>query len=148
MVSIDIYVNETTRHADVILPPPAPLEKSHYDLAFPGVAIRNVVNYSPAIIETSAPPEWEIYAWLALIAGGADPAASPALVTDMLADGIVAQRKDDPDIDDGIRGSSRSRRTRATGRADAAHRPSPPEVERGRVEPARDRLRADGAPLA
>ena len=36
MVSIDIYVNETTRHADVILPPPAPLEKAHYDLAFTG----------------------------------------------------------------------------------------------------------------
>jgi anaerobic selenocysteine-containing dehydrogenase len=102
MVSIDIYVNETTRHAHVILPPPAPLEKSHYDLAFPGVAIRNVVNYSPAIIETSAPPEWEIYARLALVAGGADPAVSPAHVTDMLADGIVAQRKDDPEIDDAI----------------------------------------------
>ena len=34
MVSVDIYVNETTRHADVILPAPSPLEKSHYDLAF------------------------------------------------------------------------------------------------------------------
>ena len=33
MVSIDIYVNETTRHADVILPPPSPLEKRHYDAA-------------------------------------------------------------------------------------------------------------------
>jgi anaerobic selenocysteine-containing dehydrogenase len=102
MVSIDIYVNETTRHADVILPPPAPLEKAHYDLAFSGVAIRNVVNYSPAIIETSAPQEWEIYARLALVAGGADPTVPPAQVTDMLADGIVAQRKDDPEIDDAI----------------------------------------------
>src|SRR4029077_19572324 len=102
MVSIDIYVNETTRHADVILPPPAPLEKAHYDLAFAGVAVRNVVNYSPAIIETSAPQEWEIYARLALIAGGADPTAAPALVTDMLAEGIVAQRKDDPELDDAI----------------------------------------------
>jgi anaerobic selenocysteine-containing dehydrogenase len=102
MVSIDIYVNETTRHADVILPPPAPLEKAHYDLAFSGVAIRNVVNYSPAVIETSAPPEWEIYARLALIAGGADPAVAPAQITDMLADGLVAQRKDDPEIDDAI----------------------------------------------
>ena len=92
MVSIDIYVNETTRHADVILPPPAPLEKAHYDLAFSELAIRNVVNYSPAIIETSGPQEWEIYARLALIAAGEDASASPAVITDMLAGGIVAQR--------------------------------------------------------
>jgi anaerobic selenocysteine-containing dehydrogenase len=93
MVSIDIYVNETTRHADVILPPPAPLEKPHYDLAFAGVAIRNVVNFSPAIIETDAPQEWEIYARLALVAGGADPATSPGHITDMLVDGLVSQRR-------------------------------------------------------
>ena len=48
MVSIDIYVNETTRHADVILPAPEPLEKSHYDLALYQLAVRNVANYSPA----------------------------------------------------------------------------------------------------
>ena len=36
MVSVDIYLNETTRHADVILPAPSPLEQSHYDLAFYG----------------------------------------------------------------------------------------------------------------
>ncbi len=111
MVSIDIYVNETTRHADVILPPPAPLEKSHYDLAFTGLSVRNVVNYSPAIIETDVPQEWEIYARLALVAGGADPTASPAQITDLLADGIVAQRRrqvdagapgDDADLDAAI----------------------------------------------
>ncbi len=33
MVSVDPYINETTRHANVILPPPSPLQKSHYDLA-------------------------------------------------------------------------------------------------------------------
>ena len=93
MVSVDIYVNETTRHADVILPPPAPLEKSHYDLAFSGLSVRNVVNYSPAIIETGAPQEWEIYARLALVAGGADPTAPPSQITDLLADGVVSQRR-------------------------------------------------------
>jgi len=97
MVSIDIYVNETTRHADVILPPPAPLEKAHYDLAFAGLSVRNVVNYSPAIIETSGPQEWEIYARLALVAGGADPTSAPAQITNMLADGIVAQRRPNAD---------------------------------------------------
>ena len=48
---VDIYVNETTRHADVILPAPAPLEKSHYDLALYQLAVRNVANYSPPVFE-------------------------------------------------------------------------------------------------
>ena len=47
MVSVDIYVNETTRHADVILPAPSPLYRSHYDLALYQLAVRNVANYSP-----------------------------------------------------------------------------------------------------
>ena len=51
MVSVDIYVNETTRHADVILPAPSPLYRSHYDLALYQLAARNVANYSPAVLE-------------------------------------------------------------------------------------------------
>ena len=43
-VAVDIYVNETTRHADVILPPPSALQKGHYDLALLQLAIRNVAN--------------------------------------------------------------------------------------------------------
>ena len=50
MVSVDPYVNETTRHADVILPPPTALQKSHYDLALLNFAVRNVANYSPAVL--------------------------------------------------------------------------------------------------
>src|SRR5690242_8285387 len=50
MVSVDIYINETTRHADVILPSPSPVEKPHYDLALYQFAIRNVANYSPALM--------------------------------------------------------------------------------------------------
>src|SRR5206468_3315573 len=46
MVSLDIYLNETTRHADVILPGLSPLEQSHYDLALRQLAIRNVATYS------------------------------------------------------------------------------------------------------
>ena len=42
MLAVDIYVNETTRHADVILPGPEPLEKSHYDIALYQLAARNV----------------------------------------------------------------------------------------------------------
>src|SRR3954466_6911219 len=58
MVSVDVYVNETTRFADVILPGPSPLERSHYDAALYGFAVRNVANYSPAIFEGDVPDEW------------------------------------------------------------------------------------------
>src|SRR5436190_11241548 len=47
MLCFDVYVNETTRHADVILPSPSPLEHSHYDVAFYQFAVRNVANYTP-----------------------------------------------------------------------------------------------------
>ena len=51
MVSIDPYLNETTRHAHVILPPTSPLERSHYDLALNAFAVRNVAKYSPPLFE-------------------------------------------------------------------------------------------------
>jgi anaerobic selenocysteine-containing dehydrogenase len=61
MVSVDIYVNETTRHADVILPGPSPLQRSHYDVALLGFAVRNVANYSPPVLapDPDTPAEWE-----------------------------------------------------------------------------------------
>ena len=56
MVSVDIYVNETTRHADVILPAPSPLQRSHYDVALYGFAVRNVANYSPPVLDARPRP--------------------------------------------------------------------------------------------
>ncbi len=47
MVSLDVYLNETSRHADVILPGPTPLERPHYDLALYQLAVRNVANWTP-----------------------------------------------------------------------------------------------------
>ena len=70
MLSIDIYVNETTRHADVVLPAPEPLEKSHYDLALYQLATRNVANYSPPVFEGEGPAEWEVMLRLAGIVSG------------------------------------------------------------------------------
>ena len=63
MVSIDIYLNETTRHAHVILPPTFALEHDHYDLAFHVLAIRDTVKYSPALFEPppSAKHDWQIF---------------------------------------------------------------------------------------
>jgi anaerobic selenocysteine-containing dehydrogenase len=62
MVSLDVYLNETTRHADVVLPGSTPLRRPHYDFAFYGLAVRNVANYSPALFEPEddSPDEWEV----------------------------------------------------------------------------------------
>ncbi len=51
MVSVDLYVNETTRHAHIILPPTSPLERPHYDIALSAFAVRNVAKFSPALFQ-------------------------------------------------------------------------------------------------
>jgi anaerobic selenocysteine-containing dehydrogenase len=81
MLSLDVYVNETTRHADVILPGPSPLARSHYDLALYQLAVRNVANYSPALVDppVGMPQEWETMLRLtAIVTGqGADADIDP-----------------------------------------------------------------------
>ncbi len=64
MVSIDPYVNETTRHADFILPPASPLERSHYDIGINLLAVRNVAKWSPPLFPPSGDtrPEHRIIA--------------------------------------------------------------------------------------
>jgi len=89
MVSVDIYCNETTRHADVILPPPSPLERVQYDASFYQLAIRNIANYSPPLFEAPGPSEADLLAKLALIAGGEGAAADPQTVHDLLAHGLA-----------------------------------------------------------
>jgi len=63
MVSIDIYLNETTRHADVILPPATGLETPHYGMAFHNLAVHNTAKYSePSVAkEDGARYDWEIF---------------------------------------------------------------------------------------
>ena len=51
MVSIDIYLNETTRHANIILPPLSALERSHYDAAFQALAIRNGAKFTRPVFK-------------------------------------------------------------------------------------------------
>lgn len=62
MVSIDLYINETTRHADLILPPTSPLEHDHYDLVFHALAIHDTARYSPPLYRKpeGAMHDWEI----------------------------------------------------------------------------------------
>ncbi|MEM9490764.1 MAG: molybdopterin-dependent oxidoreductase, partial [Myxococcota bacterium] len=66
MVSIDIYRNETTRHADIILPPTFGLERDHYPLIFAGLSVRNTAKFSRAIFARAedARHDWEIFAEL------------------------------------------------------------------------------------
>jgi anaerobic selenocysteine-containing dehydrogenase len=99
MVSLDIYVNETTRHADVILPAPSPLEKSHYDAALYGFAVRNVANYSAPVFATGMPQEWHTLLRLAAIAGGAGPDADVAALDDMVAADVAGREGVEPDPD-------------------------------------------------
>jgi len=85
MVSIDPYLNETTRHADVVLPPPPPSQSAHHDFAFNTLAVRNQVRYTrPAVpLEPGRMAETEIFARLILAATGmhgADPSAVDDLV--------------------------------------------------------------------
>lgn len=62
MVSVDIYLNETTRHAHLILPPCSPLERGHYDLIFCALAVRNVAKYSPPVLppKEGSREDWDI----------------------------------------------------------------------------------------
>jgi len=98
LVSVDFYVNETTRHADVLLPPPSPLARGHYDLAFYLFALRNVANYSPPVfpLEPGQLDEWQILAKLALAAQGLGADADPALADDAAIRVLVERAVADP----------------------------------------------------
>jgi anaerobic selenocysteine-containing dehydrogenase len=87
MVSVDPYLNETSRHAHVVLPPPPPSQSAHHDFAFNTLAVRNQVRYTrPAVpLEPGRMAETEILARLVLAATGmhgADPSAVDTMVID------------------------------------------------------------------
>jgi anaerobic selenocysteine-containing dehydrogenase len=87
MVSVDIYLNETTRHADVILPSPSPLRRSHYDLALYMFAVRNVARYSPPVLEPDPelPDEWVTLLRLTGVAAGLGPDVDVSALDDQVA---------------------------------------------------------------
>jgi anaerobic selenocysteine-containing dehydrogenase len=88
MVSVDMYVNETTRHAHVILPPEPELARGHYDVALYNLAIRNVANYSPPLVELEPGemPEWRTLLRLAGVLQGLGADAD----VDALDDFVIA----------------------------------------------------------
>lgn len=67
MVSLDYFINETSRHAHIILPPVSPLERDHYDVTFNNFAVHNVAKYSKALFRKhrKAKHDWQIYLALA-----------------------------------------------------------------------------------
>jgi anaerobic selenocysteine-containing dehydrogenase len=99
MLSIDPYLNETTRHADVILPPPPPSRSAHFDVALAGASVRNNARYSPPALPLSPgqPDEPEILSRLALALAGMGPFADPALVDEQVIAMTLAKETADPD---------------------------------------------------
>ncbi|MFS8095965.1 molybdopterin oxidoreductase family protein [Lentzea alba] len=93
MVSVDPYLNETTRHADVILPTPPPSRRDHYDIAFLNNSVRNVVKYSRAAIplEEGRVDETDIFFRLATIFSGLGPAADLDAIAAMQLAGLKQQ---------------------------------------------------------
>ena len=67
IVSVDFYISETSRHADIILPPVTPLERDHYDVVFHNFAVRNYATYSEAVVDIDDDQltDWQIYLSLA-----------------------------------------------------------------------------------
>lgn len=91
MVSIDLYLNETTRHADVILPAPSQLQRGHYDLLLLQFGVRNVANYSEPVLplDEGQPDEWEVISKLTLIAQGMGPDADVSVIDDVSIASLV-----------------------------------------------------------
>ncbi|WP_112274587.1 molybdopterin oxidoreductase family protein [Lentzea terrae] len=93
VVSVDPYLNETTRHADVILPTPPPSRRDHYDIAFLNNSVRNVVKYSRAAIplEEGRVDETDIFFRLATIFSGLGPSADLDAIAAMQLAGLKQQ---------------------------------------------------------
>ncbi len=95
MVSVDMYVTATSRHAHYILPPSGPLSRDHYPLALGPIAVRNFAKYSPALLPVPAgeKTDWEIVTELARAVAQARglPAPNPVPPRVML-DGLLKRR--------------------------------------------------------
>jgi anaerobic selenocysteine-containing dehydrogenase len=85
MMSLDVYLNETSRHADVILPGPTALQRVHYDIALYQLAVHNVANWTPATLPTDLPQEWQTLLRLTGIVTGQGPNADIAALDDFVA---------------------------------------------------------------
>ncbi|RCG30338.1 molybdopterin oxidoreductase family protein [Sphaerisporangium album] len=98
MVSVDPYLNETTRHAHVVLPPPRVAQAGHYDFALLGFAVRDYTRYSPPVtpLPDGRPSEPEILARLAMIAAGQGADADPAGLDELILDQVLRKATGTP----------------------------------------------------
>ncbi|MFD9079083.1 molybdopterin-dependent oxidoreductase [Streptomyces erythrochromogenes] len=96
MVSVDPYLNETSRHAHVVLPPPPPAQSAHFDFAFNAFAVRNQARYSPPAIplEEGRMDECEIHARLILAVSGLHGAPPGAVDERVIADTLARAAAD------------------------------------------------------
>ncbi|MFC9481081.1 molybdopterin-dependent oxidoreductase [Streptomyces griseus] len=94
MVSVDPYLNETSRHADVVLPPPPPSQSAHFDFAFNSFAVHNQVRYTRAAVplEDGRMDESEIHARLILAVSGLH-GAPPSAVDDLAVDTALTRAR-------------------------------------------------------
>lgn len=97
MVCVDIYHNETTEQADVILPGTSPFEDSHYDSFLGSMGYKNVARYSPPVFATDNKSEWDLALTLAyIIAHQATPSDTQLReFEDNIVAATVAQYVDD-----------------------------------------------------
>jgi len=100
MVSIDFYLNESSRFAHVILPTTPPLERDNYDMAFHALSVRNAAKWSPAALPRPADARhlWEVLAELAGRLAGADAAAADELMLGALLAAKVGPGTACPDV--------------------------------------------------
>lgn len=97
LVSIDPYLNETTRHADVILPPPSPLERDHHDVFFEQLASHNHTRWTPPVLPLpdGVPSEHDILLELTAVLGGFGD-LDRGIVDDVLLSAMVHELVDEP----------------------------------------------------
>ncbi len=100
MVSIDIYLNETSKYADIILPSTTGLETAHYDLAFHQLAIRNTAKYSGSLFkkEENQRHDWEVLNALTERMTGKKNLATPKMMLDFMLK-YSTYKKEIPSID-------------------------------------------------
>jgi anaerobic selenocysteine-containing dehydrogenase len=93
MVCVDPYLNETTRHADVILPPPRVMQGGHFDWLLNGFAVRAVLRYTPPLVDLTADQlsEADIIARLSAICAGDDSPEGVEAIGAKLVEGVLAK---------------------------------------------------------
>lgn len=109
MVCVDPYLNETTRHANVILPPPRILQSPHFDFLVQIIMVRNYARFSPPVLPLGRDQRSEasILAKLLLILSGQGPDVEPEVCEEMLLGQLVAAA---PELRDGLEGADGTER--------------------------------------